>query len=777
MTTQSNESTTHVKIIIDGQEVQVAKGTTIYHAVKNIGVELPIFCYHDRMPPFGACRVCLVEVDKMNKLQTSCTLVASEGMNVKTQSQLAKEGREEIIEFLLTNHPLDCPICDRGGECPLQDQTIAFGPGQSRFYEEKRHFYKPLALGPLLMLDRERCITCARCTRFGDVIAGDHALEFIDRGYKTEVGTPDGKPVKPKFIGNTIMICPVGALTSEVYRFKARPWDNQSTVSTCTLCPVGCSMIMDSRDGEIMRTRSHENKAVNDIWMCDKGWFGYEFANYKARLQKPLVRKNGKLEITTWEDALDLIAEKIKSFKYNSKLAAWGGNSLTTEENFRFQKLMREGAGSNHLDHRIGTPIFSENEIGLQPGMEISIGDCENIQNTILLGIDLTEEFPLVWLRLKAAMNKGAKIHFFGHYAPEIANHLTESIIHPPGEELDVIDRLPAILTDKHTKIAIFLGMQYLASPQRALILDKLIKLKDQYPHISINLLEGRGNSQGARLAGMHPESGPFGELLPQKGLDALKVLGTAAKEGWDFLYVAGADPAQKFSGKLWKEARNKLGFLVVQDIFLTETARQADVVLPTLCYLEKGGTFINIAYYAQKIHPGKDIPEGVYSDGEIFRKIAEKLNLTLTYETMIESLETGPISYQPHKMHGNLTHDAHKAVKTKNQKEQLFATFSHSLFDKGVRMQHNPHLQRVVKEPWIRINANEARKRSLQNQDVVRVRANGNSISATVFVDNKVADQTVVIPLGFPELPVGELTGDFMNGLEIELNKEGDGL
>ena len=181
----------HVNLTIDGIEISVPKGTTVYTAAKQLGIDIPIFCYHDRMPPFGACRMCLVEVEKMNKPQTSCTLEATEGMVVKTQSEMAEKDREEILEFLLINHPLDCPICDRGGECPLQDQTLKFGPGKSRFFEEKRQFVKPLPLGPVLMLDRERCIVCARCTRFGDIIAGDHALEFIDRGFKTEVGTPE----------------------------------------------------------------------------------------------------------------------------------------------------------------------------------------------------------------------------------------------------------------------------------------------------------------------------------------------------------------------------------------------------------------------------------------------------------------------------------------------------------------------------------------------------------------------------------------------------------
>ena len=243
-----SETTPLINLTIDGKAVSVPKGTTVYTAAQQLKIDIPVFCYLDRMPPFGACRMCLVEVEKAPKLQTSCTLEATEGMVVKTQSTIAKEGREGILELLLINHPLDCPICDKGGECPLQDHTLECGPGKSRFYEDKRHFKKQLPLSPVLMLDRERCIVCARCTRFGEIVAGDHALEFNDRGFKTEVGTPNGKDAESKFIGNTIKICPVGALTSRVYRFQARPWDNKPTPSTCTLCPVGCSMTFDSRD-------------------------------------------------------------------------------------------------------------------------------------------------------------------------------------------------------------------------------------------------------------------------------------------------------------------------------------------------------------------------------------------------------------------------------------------------------------------------------------------------------------------------------------------------
>lgn len=785
MTMQTTQQALLIHLTINGQAVAVPKGTTVYHAATDLGFELPVFCYHDRMPPFGACRVCLVEVEKMNKLQTSCTLEVAEGMVVNTQSYLAVQGREEILEFLLINHPLDCPVCDKGGECPLQDQTVAFGPGRSNFYEEKRHFPKPIALGSVLMLDRERCIICARCTRFGDIVAGDHALEFIDRGFRTEVGTPGGKPVESKFIGNTILLCPVGALTSGVYRFRARPWDNEHIATACTLCPVGCSMVLDQRDGEIMRTRSCENKEINDIWMCDKGWFGYEFASYRARLQKPLIRRNGKLELASWDEALSLVATKMKEAKSSGKMAGWGGNPLTTEENFYFQKLIRESSGSNNVDHRIGMPIFSLYEEGIASGMEMSIAACEHLSQALLLGLDLTEEFPVIWLRLKIGINSGGKAYFTGHYAPEMADHLHGVKLHAPGEEIKVLHSELQKLADKFKKInesvdgsekiAIFVGRQYLASPHRAAILRTLTSFQQAYPHVSLNLLEGRGNSIGARLAGMHPELGPFGEKLPKGGLNAIEVLEAAAGDGWDFLYVAGADPARKFPTRQWREAKSKMGFLVVQDLFLTETARQADVVLPSLCFVEKKGTFVNIAQRVQALQPGKKIPEEIFSDAKIFQLVAELLGFTLTASQALEELKPGHLVQKAKRdMRGNTFSAENKGVAPSSIGEgRLLATFAHALFDRGERMKHNPHLLQMVKEPHVRLNALEAAKRGVSSGERVRLKAGGNVVVGLVEIDRKVADGTLVLPLGFDEFPVQDLAVNLLNGLLVELEKD----
>lgn len=749
----------NVTFTIDGQTITVPKGTTVYTATKRLGIEIPIFCYQDRMPPFGACRVCLVEVEKMQKPQTSCTLAATEGMVVRTQADAAVRGRKEILEFLLINHPLDCPICDRGGECPLQDQTIRFGPGMSRFFEEKRHFKKPIPLGSVLMLDRERCITCARCTRFGDVVAGDHALEFIDRGYKTEVGTPDGKPVQSKFIGNTIMICPVGALTSQVYRFRARPWDNESTNSTCTLCPVGCSMILDARDGEIMRTRSQENPEVNDIWLCDKGWFGYEFSSSPDRLQQPLIRRKGTLQPTSWEEALSFIALKMQEAKPKGRLAALGGNALTVEENYLFQQLMRQGAGVNHVDHRIGLPL----DDAISPGMHMSIGDIEKCSFVVIYGLDMTEEFPVIWLRLKQAINKGTHVLFFGHFAPETARYFSKTVLHRPGNEIEVLkthfSEIAALA--EQGRGAIFVGRQYLATEERQNVIAVLSAFTKVLPNVTLNIMEARGNSMGARFAGMHPHFGPLGKAVESPGLNATEILNTAARDGWDFLYVAGADLTQAFPKALLNEMRSRLGCLVVQDLFLTKTAMMADVVLPTWSFVEKGGSFINIEGRIQKLRPGKKIPTGLYSDAAIFVKIAQKLGLALVIDLPFLERLHGKIALRDPFVQP-------KPIKKKNEESAFTATFAPALFDNGIRMQHNEHLIQLAKEPRIRLHS----KSGFTDDDRVEIRYQNRSIRGKIALDRTVAENTVIIPLGFDTIPTQELGADLLNGLPVEIEK-----
>jgi NADH-quinone oxidoreductase subunit G len=521
-----------------------------------------------------------------------------------------------------------------------------------------------------------------------------------------------------------------------------------------------------------MRTRSCPNKDVNDIWLCDKGWFGYEYSYHPERLQTPLIRKNGRLEPSNWEEALTLVAKKIMQAKPRGKLAAFGGNPLTTEENYLFQKLMRDCAGVDHVDHRIGMPLFSLDEVGVFPGMETSFGECEELSYAILLGLDVTEEFPVLWLRLKQAMNRGAVIHFLGHYAPEVSQQLHKVILHSPEEELDQLRQYSpsiAALAEGGKRGAIFVGRQYLANPLRKAILSELLALRVDVPNLSLNIMEGRGNSMGATLAGMHPELGPLAQKSSNPGMNIVQVLEAGAKSGWDVLYVAGGNPVLKYPNKLWMEMRKNLGFLVVQDLFLTETAEQADVVLPALSAIEKSGRFHNIEGRAQQLLPGKSVPEGLYADAEIFIALAQKMGISLSIDPEFsKSLKEDRLSVLDWEIRETLL-----PAKESHKQGALLATFAPSLFDNGVRMNHDPHTSRLVKEPRVKLNPIEGSKRGISDGKSVQLKVNGNSIYAKVKLDPSIAEGTIMIPLGFKKIPVNELGVNLLNGIDIEVSQE----
>src|SRR2546427_9383825 len=392
-----------INLSIDGKPVTVPAGTLIVEAAKTVGIEIPVFCYHHKLDPVGACRLCLVDFSPgPPRPQTACTTPVSEGMVVRTQSAMAVQARADILEFELANHPLDCPICDKGGECPLQDQTYAYGPGRSRFIEAKRDFAKPVSLGRVLVLDRERCILCWRCVRFGELVAGDDALKGFERGFHTEINAPFTLPVESKFIGNTIAICPVGALTAKTYRFAARPWDNQTVPSVCTLCGVGCAVEFDVRGGAITRTRAREQPAINDIWLCDLGFFGHTYVHHSERLRTPLIRRDGVLKETTWDEALDVVSRRLRAAS-PSRVAMLGGARLTNEDAYVAGRFFRSVVGTNHLDHRTdATPGGAS--LQAPWGMVSSIAEVGDADTIVLAGCDITEEYPIIWLRMKRAV-------------------------------------------------------------------------------------------------------------------------------------------------------------------------------------------------------------------------------------------------------------------------------------------------------------------------------------------------------------------------------------
>ena len=458
-----------VTLTIDNKQVTVPAGTLVVDAAKRAGIAIPVFCYHPKMEPAGMCRMCLVEIGRpmmdratnkpvldekgepkiqfMPKLETACTNLVSDGMVVKTQltSERAKEGQKETVEFLLTSHPLDCPICDKGGECPLQNLTMEHGPGKSRFlFDEKQRLAKHVPLGELIWLDRERCIQCGRCIRFQEDIASEAVIGFAERGRMTQIVTFSEPGFDSVFSGNTTDICPVGALTTADFRFGARPWELDSSASLCAQCPVGCNVTFNTRreakaDGRIVikRVMPRQNEQVNEIWICDKGRFAYHYAESEDRLTKPLIAKDGKLAKASWKSALDLASEKLSASKKNLVVLASG--RLSNEDLFNLKSLTNLAGGKAILYTDMGGGELTS-RVGVGQGFDLGkLGKGDAI---LVVASDLYEEAPIWWMRVKQAAQRGATLIVANPRETKLDRHAKFVIRYAYGDEVKTIEDL-----------------------------------------------------------------------------------------------------------------------------------------------------------------------------------------------------------------------------------------------------------------------------------------------------------------------------------------------
>ncbi|GAB4455322.1 MAG: NADH-quinone oxidoreductase subunit G [Armatimonadaceae bacterium] len=593
-------------VTVDDVTVEVPKGTLAIEACFRAGADVPYFCYHPRLTSVGACRMCIINIDmeqfgrRRAANMTGCTIPVQDGMIIKTDIPDVKKAQNGILEFLLANHPLDCPICDRGGECPLQNMTIAYGPPTSRYIEEKRHFPKALPISDYVVLDRERCIQCMRCTRFTDEIAGDGQLAILNRGAESEIGTFFGHDFSSNFSGNTIEICPVGALTSRTYRFAARPWEVKSVDSVCTACGNGCNVAVQYRLGELVRINGRTNEAINEEWTCDRGKFGQYYVNDPNRVTQPLVRVNGEFVPVSWDDALITIQRKIAEFKENygaDSMAGIASTVCTLEENYLFAKMFRTLIGTNNVDHQMLPYPFVP--------MQTGIADIENFKTIVSVGMKLDFDQPIVYLRVyKAYRKKDAQ----WIQTPTLDETAVEAL-RSGGEK--------AVLLLPHR-----LGVEEIERA-RKLCAETGAKL---------NVLMPDCNSWGAPRAGASPNFLPgmkpfaesrthveqrWGVALPQTPGKRLPEMLEGALDGSiKMLYVMGSDPATRYQNpELARRALEAAEFVVVQDLFLTETAKYADVVLPAASFAERDGTVVNIEGREQKIRQafpprGQSLPD-----------------------------------------------------------------------------------------------------------------------------------------------------------------------
>ena len=786
-----------VTLQIDGRTVSVPKGTTVYQAARSAGIEIPIFCYHDRMPPLGACRMCLVRVEKLPKLQTSCTLVATDGMVVDTTSAEVRTGQEAILEFLLINHPLDCPICDKGGECPLQDQTFTFGPGRSRFIEPKRDFAKPVSLGPVLALDRERCILCWRCVRFGEIIAGDDALKGFERGFTSEINTPFSLPVESKFIGNTIAICPVGALTSKTYRFQARPWDNEPVPSTCTHCGIGCAVWLDTRGGEILRTRAREDLAVNDIWLCDRGFFGHDYVRSSDRLTTPLVRRGDRLEAASWDEALDVVAAALRASRERGagRVAFLGGRRLSNEDAFVASAFFRQVVGTPHLDHRVDAPPASAS-LDVAWGLRTSIEDLGRGDVFVLVGCDLTEEYPVLWLRMKQAIDRGARLVIVHPTRLEIHRHAAHEIVRR-------VDRLAATMFELRSAASAIVENRQgsrpaeapgrsspgaasplaaagatIASGQRVHVLVGRLALEAPNSrallrateHLArrtggaLHVMRGAGNDIGAHRFGLIPGDG---------GWNASEILERAAAGQVDVLYVAGSDPATAvLDGAAWDAARRGVGLLVVHDAFLSQTAQAADVVFPALVLPEKDGTVTNLEGRTLPLRAAVPGPGQARGDRDIFSMLAARFGVTFTYGTADEMLEemraaapdlaVGAITPIPPVRVGAaaavVTYLTDPGATGREEDTGLLLVIADRLFTQGAMTGRCRGITALAGAPHCVLHPNDAVRLGVTDRTLVTLKTAHGSVSLQARVSEDTVPGQVIVPRGFDSVPVHAL-------------------
>jgi NADH-quinone oxidoreductase subunit G len=664
-----------VHLTIDDIPVAVPPGTLVWAAAKQAGIEIPIYCYHPKMPPLGACRMCFVEIEKMPKPpQTACTTPVSEGMVVYTKTEKVLKARRGTLEFLLINHPLDCPICDQAGECDLQDFTLRHGPGGTRFDVAKRHYPKPIPMSKDIMLDRERCILCQRCTRFSSEISMDNGLVMISRGFRMEVGTAPDHAFDSIFSGNTVEICPVGALTATSYRFKARPWELKRVPSICANCSVGCNARIDVRVDKVMRLSSRQNDEIDDGWLCNRGRWGFDYINSPRRLRTPLVRKGDKLEPTTWEQAYYLIAARLNDLSkaHGAKsIGGIGSTRTTNEEAYLFQKLLREVLGTPNVDHYHGAFPGPRDALTGRPWMMTNrIADIEKASHIVLIASDPYERQPILNLRIKKAMKGGARIFIVNEGATELDRFAASKITIPQNgaglaakvllakalegekaagqynelraraakeaaaarqslgvETVAQLEKLADEIANAKGAIILYDEMATLAPGCADLAADvqalALVTDNIERPGSGVGPLFEDSNSLGARDMGLLPDALPGYQPTQEEGLPYAEMLKSPDIRA---LLVMGANPLRH------GELPPNLEFLVVQDITLTETAQQADVVLPAVTYAEKDGSMTNVDHHVQAVRRALRPLPGAKADWEILLALASHLGEKWAY-------------------------------------------------------------------------------------------------------------------------------------------------
>lgn len=799
--------TKQVTLTIDGILVTVPDRTLIVDAAKKVGINIPVFCYHPKMEPAGMCRMCLVEIGRpmidrgtgqpmldengqpkmqfMPKPEAACTNLVSEGMVVLTQSEKAKEAQKSMIEFLLTSHPLDCPICDKGGECPLQNLTMEHGPGKSRFlYGDKLHMDKHVPLGELIFLDRERCILCGRCVRFQDEVAGEAVLAIDERGRGSEIISVSDPGFDSVFSGNTTDICPVGALTTVDFRFGARPWELKSAASVCAQCPVGCNIVFNTRreakaDGKVVikRVMPRQNEQVNEVWICDKGRFAYHYAESKERLEKPLVRKDDKLKAASWDSATKLVAERLG--KSGKDVVVLASGRLSNEDLFNLKSLA-DGLG--------GQAVLYTDMGGGDLVMQVGVGQGTNFSDMgkgdaiLVVASDLYEEAPIWWLRVKQAADRGATLIVANARETKLDRFADFIVRYANGDEVKAVQdlggkgKIAEAFAKAENAIVLFGsdGLGLAGSSNLAAACAQLLQATGHTGKRNNGLVGvwPKANDQGAWEMGFRPEA------------DLTKIFKGKV------VYIAGADPAGDDPAQ--EKALKNADFVIVQDLFPTATAGLADVVLPARAYTERDGSFTSGERRVQRFYPAVPPLGETKADYAITAAIARKLDIELessspvlvfeklaasvkdfeglSYAKLAEVSEQWPIVGRGDLYYGGTTYEntqglgvglvsaAERGEKVsiprvqveaglRPKEDELLAVPVTKLYDCGTTVAPAELLTERIGEATIALHPDAAKKLGLEAGKRVKVSFDGFKGEATLKIDATISTGVVLVP------------------------------
>ncbi len=652
-----------ITLIIDGREVVATEGEMLHDAAKRGDVEIPVFCYEPKLgEPVGACRMCLVEVEGIPKLQTSCSTPVRDGMVVHTRTDQVKHAQSAVVEFLLVNHPLDCPVCDKGGECPLQDISMGWGPGKSRMTDQKRHFEKPIELSPLVAIDRERCILCYRCVRFSQEVAEDEQLQLLERGDRTFVGTFDDRPYVAPFHGNITDLCPVGALTNYTYRFRARPWDIEQAGSVCTLCPSQCNVSFTVRDEQVKRVVARDNAEVDDGWLCDRGRYGFEMFAAEERVRGPRLRGGAE---ASWQQAIAKAAEALRAGASEidhtrggsmsdapSGVAAIVGDA-SNEEGYLVQRIMREALSSPHVDSRPSRGPARETLIRLaQPNVSARVSDIDDANAILLVGTDPLHSSPILDLRIRKAIRRsGARLAVATEQPTTLDGGAAATARYAPGNATFFLSELANCLRLPNEGHASDVA-EALRGAERIVIVwgDRIARegagattaLLDVASALNLGGQDGSGllevpeltNARGLREAGCLPDAGP-GLTATAAGKDTESIRAALESGELKTVLLFGVDPLRDFPDtEAWKRALAAADHVIAFSTFETATTAMADVVFPLETHAEKDGTVSHPDGRLQRVRPSASRPGDIRPNWGV---LAE-LSLALGHDTNISS-------------------------------------------------------------------------------------------------------------------------------------------